>query len=86
MLQEVSRDSLENHEWPAERNFTSTVPSSDSGTYRLNWTTFREKQLGASTLVDATMAHQNYRIDDDPESELTTLGKLPKPGVRCGNE
>jgi hypothetical protein len=32
------------------------------------------------------MPHESYRIDDDPESELTTLGKLPKPGVRCDDE
>jgi hypothetical protein len=29
------------------------------------------------------MAHGSYHVDDDPESELMTLGTLPKPGTRC---
>lgn len=45
-----------------------------------------EKQLGSSALRDATVMQLHYRIDNDPESECTTLGKFPTSGVRCTNE
>lgn len=32
------------------------------------------------------MPQDSCQIDSDPESEIMTLGTLPKPGTRCSDE